>query len=309
MPNGIIPLYKPKGMTSHDCVIQMRRLFETKKVGHTGTLDPDVEGVLPICIGRATKVAEYITNLPKQYEAEITLGYSTTTEDASGEIVDKQTVAPGLSVQTIQQSLTSFFGTVEQTPPMYSAVKVNGKKLYEYAREGITVKRPTRTIQIFDITLLESSIRKQEETLSFRIDITCSKGTYVRTLAVDIGRELGYPAHMSDLERTKSGPFTTDMCYTLEELRRKKQQGQLDATILNIINALAHMEQIEVDQHMARKIMHGAVLPKREHVKSSTYLLLYNGKALAMYADHPKKPGYMKPKTMLVTNGEDDIKV
>ncbi|WP_158737733.1 tRNA pseudouridine(55) synthase TruB [Alteribacillus sp. YIM 98480] len=299
MLNGIVPLYKRKGMTSHDCVTKLRRMYETKKVGHTGTLDPDVEGVLPICIGKATKISEYITSLQKQYEAEITLGYSTTTEDASGDIVEKKPVNSLMDKDEIEKALHQFYGKQQQTPPIYSAVKVKGKKLYEYAREGIEVERPSKTIEIYDLTLDSESIEQSGQNVSFRFTVTCSKGTYIRTLAADIGKYLGYPAHMSYLKRTKSGPFSSQECYTLEELNEKKERGMLDETIAPMSKALQHVEHIEVDEITAQKILNGSVLPKSIKTNDSIFLLIYKGESLAIYQDHPKKPGLIKPKTML----------
>ena len=141
---GIIPLYKPKGMTSHDCVFKLRKILKMKKIGHTGTLDPDVTGVLPICVGKATKVAEYLTDAGKTYEGEVTLGYSTTTEDASGEVVRRKKVDRIILRDEIIKGLSAMTGELTQTPPMFSAVKVNGKRLYEYARQGIEIERPSR---------------------------------------------------------------------------------------------------------------------------------------------------------------------
>ncbi len=189
---GILPLYKPAGMTSHDCVFRLRKILKTKKVGHTGTLDPDVTGVLPICIGKATKVAEYITDAGKTYEGEVTIGFSTTTEDASGEIVETKKVNRTIQREEILQILQSLTGEIKQTPPMFSAVKVSGTRLYEYARKGIEVERPTRVVTIYSIDLLDDrDVFKGDETISFRFRVSCSKGTYIRTLAVTIGQILG----------------------------------------------------------------------------------------------------------------------
>ena len=144
---GIIPLYKPKGLTSHDCVFKLRKILRTKKIGHTGTLDPDVTGVLPICVGKATKVAEYLTDAGKTYEGEVTIGISTSTEDASGDVIMKKRIERVILREEILTALQSLTGTITQTPPMFSAIKVNGKRLYEYARKGIEIERPSRTIQ------------------------------------------------------------------------------------------------------------------------------------------------------------------
>ncbi|HZG72243.1 MAG TPA: tRNA pseudouridine(55) synthase TruB, partial [Chondromyces sp.] len=202
--NGILPLWKERGMTSHDCVFRIRKILRTKKVGHTGTLDPDVDGVLPICIGRATKLSDYIMNAGKTYEGEVTIGYSTTTEDASGDTVEQQTVDRSFTRADILSVLASLTGEISQTPPMYSAVKVKGKKLYEYARQGIEVERPSRTVTIHELELLDERELFEGETITFSFRAVCSKGTYIRTLAVMIGERLGFPAHMSRLTRTAS---------------------------------------------------------------------------------------------------------
>src|SRR3954465_6689647 len=194
---GILPLYKPAGLTSHDCVFRLRKILKTKKVGHTGTLDPDVTGVLPICIGKATKVAEYITDAGKAYLGEVTIGFSTTTEDSSGEVVERKAVNCVVTREEILNVLQSLTGEIEQTPPMYSAVKVGGVRLYEYARKGIEVERPTRVVSIYSIELLDDRDEYIGETVSFQFRVSCSKGTYIRTLAVMIGESLGFPAHMS----------------------------------------------------------------------------------------------------------------
>ncbi|MEG1369799.1 MAG: tRNA pseudouridine(55) synthase TruB, partial [Carnobacterium sp.] len=191
---GILPLWKERGMTSHDCVFKLRKILQTKKIGHTGTLDPDVDGVLPICVGRATKVVEYMMETGKAYVGEITLGFSTTTEDSSGEVVETKKVSEVPTIAEIDELMKKFEGIITQVPPMYSAVKVNGKRLYEYARNGETVERPERqaTIKKF-IRSSEPVFNENAGTVSWRFEVECGKGTYVRTLAVDLGEALGYP--------------------------------------------------------------------------------------------------------------------
>lgn len=170
--NGIIPLWKERGMTSHDCVFKLRKILHTKKVGHTGTLDPEVEGVLPICIGRATKLAEYVTDEGKVYVAEITLGKSTTTEDATGETVNTKELAE-ISAAELQAALTKLTGKITQIPPMFSAVKVNGKKLYEYARAGIEVERPSRQVDIYSLIRLDGDTALNQSNPTFQLEIAC----------------------------------------------------------------------------------------------------------------------------------------
>lgn len=294
--DGVLALHKPKGMTSHDCVMKLRKLLKTKKVGHTGTLDPDVTGVLPICIGRATKIVEYLTNAPKTYEAEVTLGYSTTTEDASGEIIEERTVNNVIARNEIVEILAGMTGDIEQTPPMYSAVKVNGKKLYEYAREGVEVERPARVVTIYQLELLDSREVFEGERISFRFRVTASKGTYVRTLAVEIGKRLGFPAHMSDLVRTASANFTIDESLSFETIQEQLEKGVLE--LKSIEKALAFLPGITVNDQTAGKVKNGAVLAQEQFYDLFT-VKDRNGRVLAIYQPHPNKPGLIKPVKVL----------
>ena len=216
--NGLLLLDKPQGMTSHDCVNRIRRIFQTKKVGHAGTLDPDATGVLVIAINRATKILQFLENDAKVYEATITLGTRTTTEDASGEVVEEDLSYKSISRDRLIDTLNQFLGKQTQIPPMVSAVKVKGKKLYEYARQNQAVKRPERTIEVFRLELLDENEIFAGEMVSFRILARVSKGTYIRTLATDIGKQLGYPAHLKTLRRIKSGTFTIERCVTFEAI-------------------------------------------------------------------------------------------
>ena len=217
MLSGIINLRKEAGMTSHDAVFKLRKILKEKKIGHGGTLDPDVTGVLPIAVGKATRLIEYMQEEGKVYEGEITLGFSTTTEDASGEVVEVTPVSPDLSQEMVDQAMAAFVGQVVQIPPMYSAVKVDGRKLYEYARAGQEVERPKRTIEIssFERT---SPLVAEGDLVRFTFRVKCGKGTYVRTLSVDLGAKLGYASHMSKLERTGSAGLTLDDALTLAEI-------------------------------------------------------------------------------------------
>lgn len=307
--DGVLLLNKPKGMTSHDCVFRLRKRLRIKKIGHTGTLDPDVSGVLPICIGKATKIAEYLTGSEKTYEGQVTLGFSTTTEDASGDVVKTKQVDGVITRTEIEKIFNELTGEISQTPPMYSAVKVNGKKLYEYARKGIEVDRPTRTIFIHQLTLLESVDEFSGEEISFRFRVTCSKGTYVRTLAVTIGDKLGYPAHMSDLTRTASGSFDLMQCITFEEIEKLLEENALGERLLSIENALFHLPKIQINDTVAEKVKNGAVLELNQDIQinqeSNLYLMMNKqGQCLAIYQIHPKKNGYIKPVKVLVNNQE-----
>ena len=299
---GILPLFKPAGLTSHDCIFKLRKILKTKKVGHTGTLDPDVTGVLPICIGKATKVAEYITDAGKAYVGEVTVGFSTTTEDASGDVVERKAVDRIISREEIMKVLHSLTGEIEQTPPMYSAVKVGGKRLYEYARKGMEVERPTRKVTIYSIEMLDEREQFQGEVISFRFRVSCSKGTYIRTLAVTIGELLGYPAHMSSLQRVQSAAFSLEDCLTFEEIEKHMEAGTIASVLRPLESALSHLPKLLINDKVAEKVKNGALLEIPEHLKTSNGPIIaetVDGLALAIYSKHPSKLGLLKPVKVL----------
>lgn len=217
MSNGLINVLKPPGMTSHDVVSFIRRLYGIKRVGHAGTLDPGAAGVLPIFLGNATRLIEYLADADKSYRAELTFGFETDTGDDTGQIINSSPFSKP-DVTKIKEALASFIGVNEQIPPMYSAVKIGGKKLYEFARAGETVERKPRSITISSIAL----VAEYEHGLVF--DVTCSKGTYIRTLCADIGRRLNCLAVMSFLVRTRVGNFHLEQSRTLEEIAANKEQ-------------------------------------------------------------------------------------
>ena len=218
--NGIINLKKDVGMTSHDAVFKLRKILGTKKIGHGGTLDPDVVGVLPIAVGKATRMVEFMQDEGKVYEGEITLGYSTTTEDASGEVIAETPVLSPLDETIVDEAIASLTGPITQIPPMYSAVKVNGRKLYEYARAGQEVERPERQVTIYQFERI-SSISYEGHLAHFTFRVKCSKGTYIRTLSVDLGEKLGYAAHMSHLTRTSAAGMRLEDALTLEQIAER----------------------------------------------------------------------------------------
>ncbi|MFT8322511.1 MAG: tRNA pseudouridine(55) synthase TruB [Bacillus sp. (in: firmicutes)] len=299
---GILPLWKPKGMTSHDCVFKLRKILHMKRIGHTGTLDPDVTGVLPICLGRATKVAEYITDAGKMYEGEVTIGYSTTTEDSSGEIVQKKKVTESITREMVEEVFQSLTGVIKQTPPMYSAVKVNGKRLYEYARQGIEVERPTREVTIYSLFLTEEWDTLSGEQISFRFTVDCSKGTYIRTLAVMIGEKLGFPAHMSDLTRTRSATMTKTDCLTFAEIEEKMENGLIPDILRPIEDAISYLPKYQINDTVAIKVRNGSVLDTPSSltsIKGPIVMESEQGEALAIYVHHPTKPGKIKPSKIL----------
>ncbi|WP_203246266.1 tRNA pseudouridine(55) synthase TruB [Sporosarcina beigongshangi] len=301
--NGILPLWKEKGMTSHDCVFKLRKILGTKKVGHTGTLDPSVEGVLPICIGQATKVAEYVTDSGKEYVAVVSIGKATETEDADGEVVASDLTLKQITQSQIEEALAQLTGKITQIPPMYSAVKVNGRRLYEYARKGIEVERPMRKVLIHDIELLDPVQLYEGEEVQFRIRVACGKGTYIRTLAVQIGELLGYPAHMASLVRTASGTYRQLDCRTLDEVRQLQEEGRIAAILRPLEDALAGFPSVEISEDLYDKVMNGQVLPEHPLLQANEFIVFTaKDKAIAVYMKHPTKPGQMKPEKMFPLN-------
>ena len=241
-------------MTSHDAVFKLRKILQEKKIGHGGTLDPDVTGVLPIAIGKATRVIEYMTEAGKVYEGEITIGFSTTTEDASGDVVQTTPVTE-LDEETVDMVMASFVGEITQIPPMYSAVKVNGKKLYEYARAGEEVERPQRQVTISEF-VRTSPIELENNTAKFTFRVACSKGTYVRTLSVDLGAKLGYASHMSALRRTASAGLTLDKALTLSQISEMVEAGDTPF-LLPIEFGVQDLPAVQVTEDDAKEISFG----------------------------------------------------
>lgn len=224
MVNGIINVYKEKGYTSFDVVAKMRGIFGQKKIGHTGTLDPDAQGVLPVCLGKATKVCDFLTDKDKVYKATMLLGIQTDTLDISGKVCNKAMV--NVTEQQVRDVISTFVGTIEQIPPMYSALKVNGKKLYELAREGKTIERKARKVSIYDITIDEICLPEVVMTVS------CSKGTYIRSLCDDIGTKLGCYGCMKELLRTKVACFDIGDAYKISEIEKLKESIVLPVDML-----------------------------------------------------------------------------
>jgi tRNA pseudouridine55 synthase len=248
--NGVLNIYKEKGYTSHDVVAVVRKLLHIKKVGHTGTLDPQAEGVLPICVGKATKIASHITDQTKAYRAIVKLGITTTTQDATGETIEQKPVH--YDQMEIEKVVESFIGHIQQIPPMYSAIKINGKKLYELARKGETIERSPRDVQIHDI-----NIRQWLPPDEIEMDVVCSKGTYIRTLCEDIGIKLGYGAHMKNLIRTKSGMFQIEHSITLEQLKQLIDRNMLQEAMIPIDKIFMDYKIVNVKENATGALMNG----------------------------------------------------
>ncbi len=251
---GILPVWKPEQFTSHDVVAKVRRILGVKRIGHTGTLDPQVTGVLPLCIGRATRMVEYLQELPKEYEATLLFGIATDTEDLSGTIL-KECDRITLTEERIRSAIAEFVGEVEQVPPMYSAVKVDGKRLYELAREGKEVERKPRRVTIYGIDILRVDVAAVRPEVQFRVQ--CSKGTYIRTLCVDIGKALGYPAVMKKLVRTSTGHIGSEQCLTFEQIERLKAEGTLGDRLIPMDQAVGHLPAVRLSQIESEHALQG----------------------------------------------------
>ena len=245
MTDGIINEFKPPGMTSHDVVSRIRRIYGTRKAGHSGTLDPDASGVLPVFIGNATRLLEYAVTDRKHYRAEGILGIRTDTGDTSGNILDQKPV-PDISSEAFEACLSGFRGIIMQVPPMYSAIKVKGKKLYEYARQGVEVERTARPVEIFKLELVSFFSPR------FTLDVDCSKGTYVRTLLEDIGTSLGTCACMEKLVRTRVGKFYAEDSHTLEDIADNPV-----GVLLPLETAILEIPELHVNELQAFRITSG----------------------------------------------------
>ena len=274
--DGIFNIYKEKGFTSHDVVAIVRRTIHMKKVGHTGTLDPDAEGVLPVCVGKATKLSDVIMDGRKSYRAMLRLGITTTTEDASGEVLDTKEV--DFNEDKIREVVASFIGRLEQVPPMYSAVKVNGKKLYELAREGKEIERKSRTIEVYDIRIRQFLPPDRVE-----IDVDCSKGTYIRTLCSDIGKALGCGGHMAELLRTRTGAFSLENAIKLDELKALAEQEKAEEVLLTMEESLEDFPMVKVSEKSQKFLYNGGKIQERFLTEKPA--VLTEGEIVATY-DH-----------------------
>ncbi|HBZ6546999.1 TPA: tRNA pseudouridine(55) synthase TruB [Clostridium perfringens] len=264
--NGVINIYKNTGMTSFDVVAIVRRVAKMKKVGHTGTLDPAASGVLPVCLGKATKIIDYIMENKKVYRVNLKLGMVTDTYDLEGEVLREED-ASHITKDEILNCINSFLGTIDQVPPMYSALKQNGVRLYELARQGIEVHREARKITIYSIENI-----KIESNDNIQMDVCCSKGTYIRSLCYDIGEKLNVGATMTALERIQNGPFTKEEAINIEDLTEEL----LEKHIISIEKALDSFEKITVNEKFGKLLRNGVkVFDNRMYSEEVEFNKLY----------------------------------
>ena len=247
--NGIINVYKEAGFTSFDVVAKLRGILKQKKIGHTGTLDPDAVGVLPVCLGSATKLCDMLTDKKKEYIAEFVLGKVTDTQDISGAVLEEKEVT--CTEEDVKVAIDSFVGTYEQLPPMYSAIKVDGKRLYELARQGKEVERKTRSVTLYEIEVLKMQLPHVS------VRVLCSKGTYIRTLCHDIGMHLNCGAVMTSLKRTASGQFRLDSAHTLAEIEDLRDGDKLDSVLVPVDTVFGELPAIVLNGDLVGRILNG----------------------------------------------------
>ena len=297
MYNGMLNVYKEKGFTSHDVVAKLRGILHQKKIGHTGTLDPDATGVLPVCLGKGTKLCDMLTDKDKTYEAVMRLGIKTDTQDMSGKVTSQKDV--NVTEDEVIEAVMSFVGEYNQIPPMYSALKVNGKKLYELAREGKEVKREARSITIYNIVIKEISI----PLVTF--EVSCSKGTYIRTLCEDIGDKLGCNACMQELVRTKVSDFKIEDAIKLEEIEKLVSENKIDEYIVPVDAAFKDLQKAVVSEEFEKILNNGNALFENMFTESvnSDRIRVYNndGKFMAIYKYKQEKECFVPEKMFMLT--------
>ncbi len=267
---GIINVLKPTGMTSHDVVYFIRKTLNIKKVGHTGTLDPNAAGVLPICVGKATKISQYLTDKKKTYRAELTLGQQTDTQDKYGQVINES--QKSVSEDEIINVFKKFMGDIMQIPPMYSAIKIKGKKLYELARQGKTVERSPRKVTIYKLEIINITGNR------ILFDVECSKGTYIRTLCDDIGNELGTYGHMSVLIRTQVDKFSIFNSCTLEQIKKTCDEGNIDNILFPLDYALFQYKELTLDDKYFKIIENGGNVSLDNNIRSESSIYSENEK-------------------------------
>ena len=284
MINGVINVYKEVGYTSRDAVTRLTGILRQRKIGHTGTLDPAAEGVLPMCVGKATKLCELLTDHKKQYIAVMKLGIATDTEDTTGEIIEKTDFneywyEENLTLENLIKIKTKFIGTQLQVPPMYSAKRVNGKRLYELAREGRVIERKPCEITIYGIEIKNIDVINREIT----IIVDCSKGTYIRTLCKDIGEAIGCKAAMKSLLRTVTGDFYLENSYKLDEIEEIVRENRLDEIIIPIERIFKELRRIDVTGYASILLDNGGIVKMEEVKYKEGFKSVNNGEKFRMY--------------------------
>lgn len=293
---GFLLVDKPSGWTSHDVVAKCRGLLSTKKIGHAGTLDPMATGLLVLGVGACTKLLRFVQEAPKTYEATAVFGVATDTLDADGTVVERLPFTG--TTEQIHKAAESFVGAIEQVPPMTSAIKIDGRKLYELAREGKEIDRPARSVVIHNFTV--DDVHRGEQTTEVSFTVCCSKGTYVRTLADDLAHAVGSIAHLSALRRTANGSLLVDTAHTIEALEGAAEAGQIGEFLLDAIDGLPDLERVTLSDVDGRRVRNGVWIERDgSHVDDRNYVsMVHNGLLVAVYEIHG---AVMKPAAVLPT--------
>lgn len=302
MYNGIISVYKEAGFTSHDVVAKLRGILKQKKIGHTGTLDPDATGVLPVCLGSGTKLCGMLTDTDKEYRATLFLGKVTDTQDASGKILEEKEVR--VSVQEAEEAVMSYLGDYSQIPPMFSAIKVDGKRLYQLAREGKEIERRPRLVRIHSLEIESMELPR------IVLRIGCSKGTYIRTLCHDIGQKLGCGGMMESLERTKAGMFLAEDALTLADIEKRRDEGRLLEKIVPVDSVFSGWRPVTVKSEFQKWIDNGNafsldMIREKQKYMPEESIKVYNedGRFYGIYRFR-QADGRFWPVKMFMENGQ-----
>lgn len=313
--NGLLIIDKPAGITSHDVAARCRKILKTKRVGHTGTLDPFATGVMVILVGKATRLAQFLDKDVKEYEASVKFGFETDTGDRTGAARITNYESRDVSREEIENVLATFRGEIEQTPPMYSAKKVDGKKLYELARKGVEIERQAVKINIYklEITALpepESAVKEKESARtdlkagnwSLKLTVSCSAGTYIRVLAEDIGKKLCVGAHLSELRRTRAGNFDLRRAVSLEELERKHDEGKLGELLISMNEAVSHLPKIVLSETEVEKTRNGIKLEftNKSVADNQAVRMIDKKENLIAVGFCDKREKCVRPKTVLI---------
>jgi tRNA pseudouridine55 synthase len=300
---GALIVDKPEGPTSHDIINSIRRAAGTRRVGHIGTLDPFATGVLVVLVGQATRLSQFLTGLDKEYTAVVRLGFATDTQDRTGSPLDGVVDVSNIDESRVESVLRGFCGPQRQMPPMYSAKKVQGRRLYQSARAGIEVDREPVEITIHEIEMLHETLKRDDEGMvEFTMRVLCSSGTYVRTIANDIGERLGVGGHLSELRRVKVGQFWIEQAVTLDEIRDRAEKTTLENVLVKPVEMLKHLDKLELDAIGVKKVRNGVRLevPVGNFEGEFIRLCEENGELIAVGRVDPEE-GTIRPHTVLAS--------
>ena len=303
--NGTLIINKPEGWTSHDVIAKLRRILGTRRIGHTGTLDPFATGVLVVCVGAATRLVQFLVGLDKEYIATVRLGFATDTQDLTGRPITELQSPREVSVEEVKRVLNQYVGKQMQLPPMFSAKKMGGERLYEAARQGREIERQPVPITIYEIELLPEDLLKEnvDGTKDFQIRVRCSSGTYIRTLAHDIGAALGQGAHLAALHRTAVGHFTMDKALSLSEVEAKKAVGTIEEILFSLSASISHLPRLVLTADEIQDITHGRAIRIAEQATSSGQMirLCDERDTLLALGEYDVERELIKPRVVFIT--------